>query len=364
MRSKFLVSVSLLVFLELVVGAWASKTGAQQGGTWRFAVAGDSRNCGDVVMPGIAERVLQHKAVFFWHLGDFRDLSSIDEDMQHQPEHRVTPMTKSEYLADAWQDFIDSQVTPFGHLPVFLGIGNHELVPPKTSEAFIGQFADWLVAPILQEQRLRDDSRDHRVKTYHHWIVQGVDFVFLDNASVTQFDPPQTAWFDRVLSRAASDPGVKTVVVGMHSPLPDSLSSNHGMDESPTGVESGRRVYATLLKFRAQTRKHVYVLAGHAHFYLADIFNTPHWRNNGGVLPGWIAGTAGGQRYPLPLGVKESAAAETNVYGYLLGTVNADGEIRFQFERVSEADISTAVKSRYTPEFVHWCFAENTLARP
>src|SRR5882762_9920398 len=42
---------------------------AQQtaGGTWRFVVSGDSRNCGDVVMPGIAETAKKNQAVFYWH---------------------------------------------------------------------------------------------------------------------------------------------------------------------------------------------------------------------------------------------------------------------------------------------------------
>jgi hypothetical protein len=364
MRRRFPVSISLLVVLGLVVGAWASKADAQQSGTWQFAVVGDSRNCGDVVMPGIAEHVLQQKAVFFWHLGDFRDLGNVDEDIQHQPDRRVTPMTMSEYLANAWQDFIENQVAPFGTLPVFLGIGNHELAAPKTRQEFIVQFGDWLATPVLRQQRLKDDPRDHRMKTYYHWIEQGVDFIFLDSASLDQFDQGQMAWFEGVLNRAASDPAVKTIVVGVHRALPDSIGAEHAMDESPAGTESGRRVYAGLLKFREQSGKRAYALSSHSHYYMAGIFNTQYWRTHGGVLPGWIVGTAGAQRYALPPSAQEAAAAETKVYGYLLGTVNADGEIRFEFRRVNEADIPIAVKSRYTPEFVHWCFADNTLARP
>jgi hypothetical protein len=364
MRRRFMVSLSVLALLGLLVAGWAPKAGAQQEGTWQFAVSGDSRNCGDVVMPGIAEHVLQQKAVFFWHLGDFRDLGSVDEDIQHQPDRRVTPMAMSEYLANAWQDFIENQVAPFGALPVFLGVGNHELAAPKTSEAFIVQFGDWLATPVLRQQRLKDDPRDHRMKTYYHWIQTGVDFLFLDNASLNQFDQEQTAWFEGVLNRAASDPAVKTVVVGVHRALPDSIGAEHAMDESPAGRESGRRVYASLLKFRQQTGKRVYVLAAHSHYYVAGIFNTQYWRTHGGVLPGWIVGTAGAQRYPLPPKAKDAAEAQTNVYGYLLGTVHANGEIRFEFHRVNEADIPFAVKNRYTPEFVHWCFADNTLSHP
>jgi hypothetical protein len=55
---------------------------------WRFAVSGDSRNCGDVAMPAIAKSVLQQDVQFYWHLGDFRLFGNkklykdkIDEDM-------------------------------------------------------------------------------------------------------------------------------------------------------------------------------------------------------------------------------------------------------------------------------------------
>src|SRR5579862_3364204 len=61
-------------------------------GIWYFAVSGDSRNCGDVVMPAIAAGVIQSGASFYWHLGDFRAIYEFDEDMQHQPEHLAKPM--------------------------------------------------------------------------------------------------------------------------------------------------------------------------------------------------------------------------------------------------------------------------------
>ncbi len=337
---------------------------APQGNTtWQFAVSGDSRNCGDVVMPGIAAGAQQHQAAFYWHLGDLRAIYHFDEDMQHQPDHLAKPMTIIEYVNSAWQDFIDNQIGPFGSMPFFVGIGNHETVPPRTREDFIAQFADWLGSPVLREQRLRDDPHDHRLRAYYHWVERGVDFIYLDNATPDQFDAAQVRWFERTLAKAASDASVKTVVVGMHRALPDSISSSHSMNESPAGTESGRHVYTNLLKFREQTRKRVYVLASHSHFFMDDIFNTESWRTHGGVLPGWIVGTAGAVRYRLPENAKDARAAETNVYGYLLGTVNPNGEIRFDFQRLNESDIPAAVKSRYTPEFVHWCFAENSQAR-
>jgi len=72
------------------------------------------------------------------------------------------------------------------------------------------------------------------------------------------------------------------------------------MAETPDGVASGRHVYADLLKAQNDAHKRVYILASHSHFFMDDIFNTAYWHANGGVLPGWIVGTAGAVRYPLP----------------------------------------------------------------
>src|SRR6266852_8659053 len=85
---------------------------AQQpaGGTWRFVASGGSRNCGDVVMPGIAETAKKNHSAFYWHLGDLRATYTIDEDILHQPEHLARPLTMDEYLDIEWQDYIDSQV--------------------------------------------------------------------------------------------------------------------------------------------------------------------------------------------------------------------------------------------------------------
>jgi len=49
---------------------------------WRFIVSGDSRNCGDVVMPTIAAQSIErYQPAFYWHLGDLRAIYKIDEDM-------------------------------------------------------------------------------------------------------------------------------------------------------------------------------------------------------------------------------------------------------------------------------------------
>jgi len=335
---------------------------AAAGSTWSFAVSGDSRNCGDVVMPAIAAGVKTKGAAFYWQLGDFRAIYTFDEDMQHQPEHLHQPLNVSGYLSSAWDDFIQNQLAPFAPVPVFLGIGNHDTIPPKARPEYIQQFADWLDTPALQAQRLRDDPRDHKVKTYFHWQKGGVDFISLDNATEDQFDASQMRWFAGVVERDSADQSIHTIVAGMHEALPESISANHSMDQSAQGVESGRAVYKALLKAQNEAHKRVYVLSSHSHYFMDGIFNTDYWRANGGVLPGWIVGTAGAVRYALPPEKTNANAAETNVYGFLVGTVEPDGTIRFAFQKLSASDVPAAVTERYTPEFVGWCFEKNSQA--
>jgi hypothetical protein len=359
-RRDFVLAVLLLTSGLPVL---AQGQGTPSGGeTWRFAVSGDSRNCGDVVMPAIAGDVLARHAEFYWHLGDLRKMSGIDEDIQHEAGNRGRSLTMAEYQEHAWDDFIANQVVPFGSTPFFVGIGNHEVIPPMTREQFIAQFADWLGSPVLREQRLADDPTDHRLKTYNHWVEHGVDFINLDNASRDQFDAAQLAWFELLVRKDSADPSIKTLVVGMHRALPESISFGHSMNESLEGTESGRRVYGDLLRARLAAHKNVYVLASHSHFFMDGTFNTDYWRTHGGTLPGWIIGTAGAVRYSLPADAKNARAAETNVYGYLLATVAADATVTFEFRRVSEKDVPPSVMEKFTPEFVHWSFEKNSDA--
>jgi hypothetical protein len=345
-----------------VLGLMAEPGSAQQATdqTWHFVASGDSRNCGDVVMPGIAGTAKKNQAAFYWHLGDLRATYTVDEDILHQPEHLARPLTLDEYQNIEWQDYIDSQIAPFGSIPFFVGIGNHEVIPPKTRDGFLLQFADWLDSPVLQAQRLKDFPGDHILKTYYHWIDRGVAFYFLDNASLDQFDGTQLAWFETVLQKDIANPEIKTIVVGMHKALSESISKGHSMNESPAGTDSGRRVYTDLLRAQNGGHKLVYVLESHSHYFMDGIFNTDYWRQNGGVLPGWIIGTAGAVRYALPPGTADAHGALTNVYGSLLATVHPSGEINFEFEKLQESDIPASVTSRYGKDFVHWCFAQNT----
>jgi hypothetical protein len=135
------------------------------------------------------------------------------------------------------------------------------------------------------------------------------------------------------------------------------------MNEWPQGISSGRQVYDDLLKLQNVDHKNVYVLASHSHYFMAGIFNTLYWRAHGGVLPGWIVGTAGATRYPLPPEAKDAATSAADVYGYLLATVNPPdqrrGTISFQFREIDRNIVPTAIAKRFTPALVDQCFNDN-----
>jgi len=359
-RIHGLVAALVLSFFVLPASGAEPK---RSSGTWTFAVSGDSRNCGDVVMPAIAADALKHNASFYWHLGDLRLISAPDQDFIEERVRQGKATDLAVYEKGAWDDFIENQIKPWGDVPFYVGIGNHETTAPKSRAQFLAKFSDYLNRTDLREQRLNDNPAATEPKTYYHWVRDGIDFINLDNATADQFDADQMKWLSGVLERDAKDNSVRSVVVGMHEALPESISLNHSMNESATGTESGRRAYAMLLKLQNNTHKNIYVLASHSHYFMDGTFNTDYWKANGGVLPGWIIGTAGAERYPLPENAHEAKAAKTNVYGYLLGTVNPEGEppgtIKFKFEEIKEGDIPGEVNKRFTGKFVHQCFAGN-----
>lgn len=331
--------------------------------TWYFVVAGDSRNCGDVIMPAIADAARQHNARFYWHLGDLRKISDIDQDFKQLAARMNRHPGLETYQAQAWKDFIANQILPFQTIPFFIGIGNHETIPPKTREQFVAQFEQWLNSPEIKAQRLKDNPQDEQIRTYYHWVRDGIDFINLDNASADQFDAAQIKWLEDLLKRDQADPTIHTVVVGMHAALPESISANHSMNEWPLGEESGERVYQDLLKLQNEGHKLAYVLASHSHFFIDGIFNTEYWRTHGGVLPGWIIGTAGAERYPLPPKAQDARIARANVYGYLLATVNPAGQplgtVQFDFQQIDEKQIPPDVVDRFLQPFVDECFSGN-----
>src|SRR5215831_4485823 len=77
------------------------------------------RRCGNAGNRGGA---LMDGAAFYWHLGDFRAMYAVDEDIAQAGG----PRDLKAYQQMAWDDFIERQLASFGSLPVYLGRGNHE----------------------------------------------------------------------------------------------------------------------------------------------------------------------------------------------------------------------------------------------
>jgi hypothetical protein len=320
-------------------------------------------------MPAIAKSVLQHHVKFYWHLGDFRLMSDVDDDMRALYKDGLT---LDDYRRDAWGDFLANQIAPFGLLPIHLGIGNHELYGNKTPEAYLTQFAYWLDTPDLRTQRLKGHSQDTSLKPYYHWQERGIDFIYMDNSGDDGFDDAQMKWFEDVLQRDRAGKDITAVVVGMHRALPNSFACGHSMNgdalnPSEKGTKSGRQAYRDLVDWKKATGKLAYVLASHSHLFMKNIFGTDYWKNpqhGGVVLPGWIVGTAGAKRYALPKELSPEVLAQTKaktrVYGYLLATVHPGGTVELQFQQLDEGDVPFEVTTSYEKEFVHRCFAENS----
>lgn len=75
----------------------------------------------------------------------------------------------------------------------------------------------------------------------------------------------------------------------------------------------------------------------------------------------------GGRRSHSSAGnLSDALQAKVNVYGYLMATVNPDGQkdgtIRFEFQQLEKQSVPPAVKAGFAPTFVDWCFDKNFQA--
>jgi hypothetical protein len=325
--------------------------------TWSFGVSGDSRNCGDFVMPAIAAEVKSEHDAFYWHLGDFRWMTDPDQDLISMlPKGKS--LTTSEYRRIAWDDFLTRQMSAFGPVPVFLGRGNHENVAPMTRESYIAKFASFLDRPEIAAQRKDDGEQGAPVGPWYHWTHEGVDFITLDNSSRDEFSDAQLKWLRGVLDRdLAQGSGIRAIVAGMHEALPHSTGAEHAMDDWELGERTGDLVYTWFYDAQA-SGKHVYLIASHSHYYSPNIYDTTYWRQHASrVIPGLIIGAAGAYRYALPRDAKKGA--KTHIYGFVEGTVHADGEIDFSLKEISEEAMRRNRWPNAPLDAIHECFVGN-----
>jgi len=346
-----------IAFVPVAAPAIAAAQAADS--TWTFAVSGDSRNCGDFVMPAIATRVKAENDAFYWHLGDFRAMSNPDQDLLAMRPAGAPTLLRGEYQEHAWDDFLEHQIAAFGDFPVFLGRGNHETVPPMTRDGYIAKFASYLIRPEILAQRKADDNESDLIQTWYHWTRGGVDFITLDNATHEEFSEAQLKWLRGVLDRDLdAKSSVHTIVAGMHEALPHSTSSNHAMDDWDLGIRTGELVY-TWMRDAEAAGKHVYIIASHSHFYSPNVFNTGYWKQySQHVVPGLIIGAAGARRYRLPPNVDKESL--TNIYGYVQGVVHSDGTIDFKLHQLSEDDLKAARWPNAPLDAIHECYIHNS----
>jgi hypothetical protein len=404
-----LACAAALVVLTLLSASGLKVQAARQGWTsnaaqadadacaqsWFFAVSGDSRDCGDLIMPKIAQSIADHRedvpVEFYWHLGDFRALYRTDCDyaaFHHLnlicdpgQRHPMTDKIPAAYLDTAWDDFIEHQMLPFGTTPVFLAIGNHELInpnpdsiegkttrPARNFDTYQKTFQWWLSHPLLNAQREADAAKNYpkpERNTYYHFVKNGVDFISLDNAGGdASFSPRQLEWLDHLLKMDAQDQSIKTIIAGMHAALPLSTKHGHAMDKTEAGFCTGRKAYEMLFDAQQldgppEKQKHVYVLASHSHFFESDIYASPELlaEHHGKVLPGWIIGTAGAEQY-----IEKDPATKKDVraimYGYLQIQVRPDGTLRPRFKEVY-AQSQPVIKADWFNELTRFCFNDN-----
>lgn len=326
--------------------------------TWTFAVSGDSRNCGDFVMPAIAAKVKAQKDAFYWHLGDFRVMGKDpDQDMLAMLP-AGSKLTTDQYYQTAWDDFLKRQIAPFAPLPVFLGRGNHDARPPMTREEYIRKFSSFLDRPEIAAARKADGTDAAPIGPWYHWVENGVDFITLDNAEKSEFSDDQLHWLRAVLDHdLAPGSGIKAIVAAGHEALPHSTGAEHAMDDWDLGERTGDMVYHWFYDAQA-AGKHVYLIASHSHYYSPDIYDTAYWKQHTSkVVPGLIIGSAGAQRYALPKTAHKGA--KTMIYGYMHATVHGDGVIDFELKELTEQDLINAKWPEAPNDAIHECYIHN-----
>jgi hypothetical protein len=356
------VSLGLVGIASMPTRTQAAGSGPTEG-SWYFGISGDSRDCGDVVMPRIAALITknnpQKPISFYWHLGDFRRMYEPDCDMlkradpaaicsSPRPVGELGSNMMHDYLEKAWPDFIEKQIKPFGNTPVFLTAGNHELYGGRRPDDYRLAFQRWLTQEPIHSQRGADyPDGGEEGDTYYHFVFKGVDFISLDNSSGS-FGKQQIKWLDQLLKRNLTKDDILTIVVGMHAALPGSSNSFHAMDAKCASRCDGNAVYDLLAK--VDKSKKVYVFASHSHRFADKVFA----KHSGRVLDGWIVGTAGAEQY-----LSKGSSEWPNIrYGYLEVEVTPKGEISPHFQEVMRN--SPAASGETEPaELLDFCFSLN-----
>lgn len=340
---------------------------------WTFTVSGASSDCGNLVMPAIARAARDLGARFHWHLGGFRRVQNIDTDFlfEHQFQQPTAVPTFGDYRQLLLSDVIEHQVAAFRDVPLYVTLGGTDDERPSSRLQYRVALRKQLTNPAITQRRAVEASG--KVDTgalppsYYHWREGVVDFLSVDDAGAGVIDARQLRWLDEVIARAGDDTQVRTVVVGLHAPLPYSRVPGSAMCATSEGVRSGEHLYRALVALQDRG-KHVYIVSAQGHYVLSDLYETGHWIHDGDapkILPGWNAGTAGAEKEPLPEGIATGPSARSGDYGVLVGTVAPDGTIDFVFHEVTP-DALTAIEPTLGLEagLAAYCAEKNVRPTP
>ncbi len=237
----------------------------------------------------VVSRMLEHPAALVINTGDLVSTGSQE---------------------DQWQEFFDIEADLIRDTPLYVAIGNHEVVGHKAPKPFLRLF----VPPLGSEAH----------PTYYSFDYSNVHFVVLDGFAATEasvecfflirgfgecFDKAQVAWLEADLKAAADNPAVDHVIVvtheGPYSSKPGRTGSGHMRALLPLFAES----------------KVSLILSGHDHYYEHGI--------SGNLIHYVITGGGGAPLYETvgpdaPVAYPHDVLVSSSVYNFARITV--DGE--------------------------------------
>ena len=202
----------------------------------RYIVGGDSRDDAAHVLPWAFREAKARGASAFLFLGDMELNPSFDAHFR-------------------------GELGELAKVPFYPVLGNHEV---KLFGAFsFGQVAaenDFRAHFLGTPETPVKSSLDGKV-VYSVNLPGHVHFVALDNVSQPGFGKDQLAWLRDDLARAANDPDVRHIFVGMHKPLANNGVTTHSMEEDgPSAVADSDEALDLFRRARVEL-----ILASHVH---------------------------------------------------------------------------------------------------
>lgn len=237
----------------------------------------------------VVSRMLEHPVAFLINTGDL--VSKGDRE-------------------DQWQEFFEIEADLIRFSPLYVAVGNHEVVNHAVPKPFLRLFVP------------AKGAEEH--PTYYSFRYSNVLFIVLDGFAETEpsvecffmirgfgecFKPAQVEWLLEELNRAAAEPAIEHVIVvtheGPYSSKPGRTGSGHMRALLPVFAES----------------KVSLILSGHDHYYEHGISaNLIHYVvTGGGGAPLYETVGPG-----APVAYPHKVLVSTSVYNFV--RVDVDGE--------------------------------------